>query len=287
MALRYEQGTFLSFDAKKLLYRLYLPPEDWPGKTILVILHGHGEHSGRYEKFAKFLQNEELGIAAFDFRGHGRSEGDEVYVDSFEEYLEDVSAFFDFLQSKHRIGRNIILLGHSMGGLAAAHWAIRFPARLQGLILSSPCLGLTVPGFLLKLNDFLSAWAPKFLYRNPVYPPHLTHNPEEVKDYKKDPLIKRKMSARLLSEEILYMKHLERLESVTLPFPVFILAAGLEKVVDPQKTRGFFEKLSAPVKEMKIFENFYHEIFNELGQDQVFEALIHAIRIIRKTTPAE
>lgn len=287
MPLRYEQGMFPSFDAKKLFYRLYLPRAGLGEKYLLVILHGHGEHSGRYEKFATFLQNEEIGIGVFDFRGHGRSQGPRVYIDSFEEYLRDISCFVDFLNSKHGMENNGILLGHSLGGLAAVHWALRFPARLKGLILSSPCLGLNIPRFFLGFNNFLNAWMPKFLYQNPVYPPYLTHNPKEVEHYKKDPLIKRKISVRLLSQMVSYMKNLEKLPRVNFPFPVFVLASGLEKVVDSKKTFQFFERLEAPAKEMKVFPNFYHEIFNELGQEQAFDALKEAIRVIRNAAGQE
>ena len=263
-------GTFRGGGGISFFYRTFENPE---ALDTLVILHGHGEHSGRYEKFARILEKERLSIALFDMRGYGRSEGREVTVDSFEEYISDLTAFLDFLEKTYGAKKKIFLLGHSLGGLVAVHWALRFQDRLKALFLSSPFLGLRLPPPLVCLNSFLMRVCPDFIYQNPVYPPHLTHNPEEVRNYKSDPLIKRKISVRLLDQVLKYQAKLNAMEPVRVSFPVYVLAAGLEKVVDLDRTRSFFQKLEAPHKEMKIFDGFYHEIFNELDQGKAFDFL--------------
>ena len=263
-------GTFQGAGGVRLFYRYFECPN---AVGTLVILHGHGEHSGRYEKFARILEETRLSIAVYDGRGFGQSEGRDYYVDSFEEFLEDLTAFDQFLQNTHPPQGKIYLLGHSLGGLVAVHWALRFPERLRALFLSSPFLGLRLPAPLLWLNAFLNRCSPGLIYKNPVYPPHLTHNPEEVRHYKADTLIKRKISVRLLSEVLKYQLQLAAMDRFRFPFPVYILGAGLEKVVDLEKTKSFFQKLEAPRKEMKIFDGFYHEIFNELGQEKAFNFL--------------
>ncbi len=264
------EGTFSSFDGRKLFYRYYLRKES---RATLVILHGHGEHSGRYENFFPLLESLNISIAVYDFRGHGRSEGPEVFISNFNEYLNDVTSFVSFLEKEYGLSGKILLLGHSIGGLTAVYWALQHPQKIRGLVLSSPCLGLRLPNFLIQFNSLLNRMCPTLLYQNPVYPPHLTHNTEEVKTYRKDAYIKRKMSVSLLAESLKWMRQLESVPSFEFPFPVFILMAGLEKVVDAEKTCLFFDKLKAPHKEIKVFEGFYHEIFNELGQEKVFDAL--------------
>ncbi len=275
-------GYFQGAGGIRLFYRYF----QCPGAVdTLVILHGHGEHSGRYEKFFPILQDQHLSIGVYDARGYGLSEGREVYVESFEDYLRDLTEFIRFLQEAHGQKGKIYLLGHSLGGLVAVHWALRFPERLRALFLSSPFLGLRLPGFLILMNSLLNRWNPGFIYRNPVYPPHLTHNPEEVRNYRADKLIKRKISVRLLDQMLLYQTKLEAVERFRFPFPVYIMAAGLEKVVDLERTQSFFRRMEAPRKEMKIFDDFYHEIFNELEQEKAFDFLKFCIADARNVIP--
>lgn len=276
--LSYEEGTFRTFDDLKLFYRIYSEPKttDW-----LLILHGQGEHSGRYQKFASRLEGENLSIAVFDHRGHGRSEGKDVYLESFQDYLKDVSAFTIFLKNRSQTDPNVFLFGNSLGGLTAVHWACQFPGQLSALILSSPCLGLRQPQWIFYFNHLFNFFYPEFLYRNPIYPPFLTHDPKEVEKYKKDDLVKRRITVRLLDEMVNATRFLETGERYDFPFPVYILTAGDERIVDPLKTKLFFDKIHCPKKELKIFPNFYHEIFNETSQDEAFKTLKACLRASR------
>ncbi|HTL48601.1 MAG TPA: lysophospholipase [Verrucomicrobiae bacterium] len=265
-----EQDFFQAQDGTKLFYRYYANPD---AKRTMIIVHGHGEHCGRYHKFVRHLETQKISLAMYDARGMGRSGGREVYIDSLDRFVDDLTAFRDFLRKRHGVNGKIILFGHSLGGLVAVHWAKRFPEEIACLILSSPCLGLKLSSFLIAFNAMLNRIHPRLVYANPVYPPHLSHNPEEIEAYKKDPLIKRKISVRLLAEMITYGRKIDAEPAFDFPFPVYILMSGLEKVVDREKTKAFFDKVKSPHKEMQIFEGFYHEIFNELGQEKVFEVL--------------
>jgi alpha-beta hydrolase superfamily lysophospholipase len=219
------------------------------------------------------LRENHVAVATFDFRGHGRSEGEAVSVESFSNYLADVTAVHSFLQNRYGVPQKINLLGHSMGGLVALHWGLQHSDKILKLILSSPFLGLVVPEWFLVLNQFLRSFAPEFRYPNPVNPLFLTHDPGEVKKYREDKLIRRKISVRLLSEMIVYASKIEAMDLIQVPYPVHLLLAGNEKVVDRTKTELFYEKLHAPLKEKVVFDGFYHEIFNERGQDRVFDVL--------------
>lgn len=261
----------------RLFYKYYQVPG---ARRCCLILHGHGEHSGRYEKMQTVLESEGISMAIFEYRGQGRSEGTDVYVDSFNDYIEDVSRFLFFLEGKYDWKEPFILLGHSLGGMIALYWARKFPDKIKALVLSSPCLGLKLPAFLVGLNNILNRVAPKMIYGNPVYPPHLTHNTQEMETYKNDPYIKRKISVRLAHEMILYGLELDRLDKVKFPFPVYMLTAGMEKVVDGEKSSRFFDKLEVPEKRSKIFEGFYHELFHERDQDKAFDVLRGYLRLI-------
>ena len=276
------EDFFLSGRCK--LYSRFYPAEN--PRAICVTLHGHGEHSGRYEKFQKILASESISYAIFDYRGQGRSEGRDVYVDSFQDYLGDVSVFLQYLEHRFGVKEKIILHGNSLGALAAVHWAMVFPEKIRGMILSSPCFGLDLPEPLLLFNTLMNRVAPSFVYKNPVYPPHLTHDPDEMRLYQKDALIKRKISARLLYEMISYGRRLDAVPHFDFPFPVYMMAAELEKVVDGAKVKAFFEKINAPDKKLEMFPGFYHELFHELEQDRAFETLRSYLRLICERTKA-
>jgi alpha-beta hydrolase superfamily lysophospholipase len=265
-----ETGFFYASDGKKLFYRCNSPRDH---QDRLIILHGHGEHSGRYVKFFDRLLPFRGMIAASDMRGQGHSEGRQGHIDDFDDLLADVSAFITFLNGRFGAEKNIVLLGHSFGGLVAVHWALRNPGKLRKLILSAPCLGLKLPRPLVAFNRLLDGFAPQFIYRNPVYPPFLTHDSQEIRRYKADPMIRRKISVRLVSEMLSYAAKLEAVKEVEFPFPFYMLLAGDEKIVDGAKSLKFYEKVRAPQKRLEIYSGYYHEIFNEVGQDKVFETL--------------
>ncbi len=264
------EGFFLGEGGTRLFYRYFDPGA---ARHTLIILHGHGEHCGRYQKFFSQLRGLDLSVALFDFRGHGRSEGAEVSVHCYDQYLHDVSNFVEFLKERFGIPSPVYLLGHSAGGLMAILWALRNPESVRKLILSAPLLGIRAPRLMFALNNCLDRVFPHFVYQNPIYPPHLTHDRSEILQYRKDPFIKRKISVRLVSEMLSYTAQLEKTERFEVPFPVCGFLAGEERIVDNRKTKLFFGKLKAPELRIETFAGFYHEIFNEVGQNEVFRML--------------
>ena len=206
-------------------------------------------------------------------RGCGRSEGPEAYVENFDLFLKDLTSFLAFLQGEFKNRGKLILFGHSLGGLIAFHWALANQGLIKGLVLSSPCFGLRLPPVLVSLIRFLNRICPKFYFKKPVYPVHLSHNLEEIKRYEKDPLIRRKISVRLLEQMLTYSNKLNAGQRYLLSMPVFMILSGMEKVVDLEKTLSLYDQIESPKKDKIVFEGFYHEVFNELGQDKAFEVL--------------
>jgi len=242
-------------------------------KRLLVLLHGLGEHSLRYEKFHRHFQDHQIGVAIYDHPGHGRSEGREVYVDHFDELVDNFRCFHSHIRSQHQFESPLTLMGHSLGGLIALYAADRYGELVDQLVLSVPCLGVFVPKVLMGINQVLDYFMPQYVFNNPVYPAHLSHCPEEVQKYQKDELIKRKISVRLFREMVTYMALLERRESIALAMPVYLFLAGDDRIVDNRAIQRVYTKLDCPDKEQFVFDGFFHEIFNELGQQEAFSKL--------------
>ncbi|MFA7255919.1 MAG: alpha/beta fold hydrolase, partial [Candidatus Omnitrophota bacterium] len=191
------QDHFKSRDGTKIFYRFYPVPG---ARHTVVMLHGYGEHSGRYEKFPGKMKGLSAQFAVMDFRGMGRSEGARGDIRSFDDYLRDTTAFIEHLRKKHSIPPKFILFGHSLGGLVAMCWAMKNPEPVKLLILSAPFLGLRFSGILRPLNRLMVLFAPRFVYKNPVRSASLSHDPAEIAAHRKDPLILRHISARLIEE---------------------------------------------------------------------------------------
>ena len=264
-----KEGLFWTRDGERLYYRFQ---EAKSNQKLLLLIHGHGEHSGRYLKFFEQLKGLEQPIAAFDLRGCGRSSGHPVFVSNFEEYLSDVTDLVKFLRDRYRVTGPLDLFGHSLGGLIATLWAGQNQFEISKLILSSPFFGMHFPGLTGGVAAVLNRWFPRWALQNVVRPPSLTHDLNEVEKYRSDPLIQHKITVRLAYE--MYQRTLRfQRQIMRFSFPVFILMAGDDRVVDSKATRQFFSRLQAPEKDLTEFPGFYHEIFNEVEQSRVFERL--------------
>lgn len=268
--MRWLEGTFKGYDGANLFYRLFEPARP---RHTLVILHGYGEHSGRYLKFPEMLRVDAVRVAVMDLRGMGRSGTNVPEAETVEEFLKDVDCFSAHLRQFHGVTDPLIVLGHSMGGLLALEWALLHPEAVKRLILSAPFLGLKGLRLCRLFNAILRLFLPGYVYRNPVLPKFLSHDVDEVNAYRNDPLIKRSISAALIGSIMERIVRLHARETVTLPFPAHFLTAGEERIVDPDAVRTLFDRLAAPRKEWTGFEGFYHEIFNETGQGRAFNVL--------------
>lgn len=264
------EGFFKSYDGSELFCRIFEPPKI---RHTLVILHGYGEHTGRYLKFSEKLKDSPVRLALFDCRGMGRSAPRSPDARSTDDYQKDIDFFIGHLRAKFGFNGKIILMGHSLGGLLAVEWGMAHPEAIKRLILSAPFLGLKGLPLLRALNAAVKFILPSHIYYNPVMPSGLSHDPAEVEKYQKDPLIKRNIPARLIGSIMDRLVCLQKKETVTMMFPVHVLTAGRDRIVDLKAARRFFDRLVAPLKEFTEFEGYYHEIFNETGQDRVFKVL--------------
>ena len=198
------------------LHLRHWPPVGAPWATVLVV-HGIGEHSGRYERTGRLLAEAGLDVHAFDIRGHGLSGGRRVYVRRWDDYLDDLEGR---LAAVRQPGRPLVLFGHSMGALIALTYACSDRPAPDLLVLSAPPLEASVPGWQRAVAPVLSRVAPTFALANPIAGEQLSRDPAVGTAYFADPLVQPRSTTRLGAELFKAMKrgrtHLDRLHTPTL-----------------------------------------------------------------------
>lgn len=236
------------------------------GGTVVVV-HGLGEHSGRYARFVSELSEKGLKVVTFDLPGHGKSPGVRGHL-----RFSDV---FDILDELTRNIGTHVLFGHSLGGLIAVRYVQeRYRGDLKGLVISAPAL--TFPRKVSQITKTLlkvaATLVPILTVDNGIDPSHLSRNEKAVEAYKTDPLVHRKISLALVVE---ILKNIEeafkKVERVRVP--TLLLLGTEDKVVPPEGSRRFFELLKVE-KEKVEFPGAYHEIFEDPEYQNVFYEMV-------------
>jgi len=230
-------------------------------KARLVIAHGLGEHSGRYGNVIERLLPRGISVWVPDLRGHGQSEGRRGHVLNFMQYLTDLKSMLE-LAREGMIGNcNCFLLGHSMGGLISIYYAQRYPELIDGVVASSPALGMVieVPAAKKILGSLMSYLWPSLTMGNELDAGKISHDHA----YRNDPLVHDRVSTRFFTELMAAMETVTQQIS-SLKVPILMQVAGDDHLVNARTAAQFFEKLETPDKTLHVYEGLYHEIYNEL-----------------------
>ncbi len=269
--MRQNEGYFTGTGNIKLYWRCWLP--DGQPKAVILAVHGLGEHISRYNNLVNNVVPMGYAVYGPDHYGHGKSEGTRVFVPRFQVYLDDLKTFYDTVK-KDNPGLKVFLLGHSMGGLIATAYTVEHQQELAGLIVSAPALkaGESFTSSTVALAKVLSAIAPR-LGVQALDSAYLSHDKAVVEAYDKDPLVYRgKITARLGSELFTAMSRLEQ-QLPTITLPVLIMQGSEDRFVNKEGSKLLYTKAGSPDKTLKIYDGFYHEIFNEPDRARVFADL--------------
>ncbi len=247
-------------------------PADKPLGTVLLV-HGLGEHAGRYGEVAAHLHQWGFAVRAYDQQGHGQSEGARGDLLRPGSLQADLCRVIDDTRQRPALASApLILLGHSMGGLVVARTLAEQLRPVDAAVLSSPALG-AFPNLLQKmLLATLPRVVPHLRVDNGLKAEFVSRDPDVVKAYKADALVHRRISAGLAawilenSEKTLHAA--EKWE-----VPTLLLYAGQDKLVNAQASADFAYAAPQTVVQAQCFEGMYHEIFNDLYRAQVFNAL--------------
>lgn len=256
-----ETDRFTSSDGTTLFYRKFVPEKE---RFRIVVSHGLGEHSGRYGHVVDTLCPMGASLWIPDHRGHGRSQGRRGHINAFDDYLKDLKILIEMAGMDRTDGLPLLLLGHSMGGLIALSFVRKYPGHVDGLIVSSPLLGVPKPPspVLKAIARILSMVWPTMLMDNQLDPALISHDGAEVRAYVQSKWVHSKISARWFTR---CMAEIDATggspEAIDTPFLMQI--AGDDQLVSAPAALAYFDTLTVADKTLFHYENLYHEIYNE------------------------
>ena len=259
-------------------------------RARLAIVHGYGDHSGRYMEFMTWLAARGVACHAFDLRGHGRSAGTRGYVRRWDDYLDDLRAFFAQPEVAASQGRAeaapLFVLGHSHGGLIVAAAGVRglLPPQVAGCILSAPYFVncLNVPRLKAAAAHVLNVVLPWLRIKSGVRPELMSADPAQVEQSRADPLLLRSATPRwFLTHRLVQAEVLARAGEFTLP--VMTLYGDADPIADPRGAIEFHARAGSADKTLVMHPGFRHEPFREAGRQRVFADVLAWIE--RHVTP--
>jgi alpha-beta hydrolase superfamily lysophospholipase len=231
-----------------------------------LLVHGLGEHSGRYLALAEWLQAGGDTVHAYDQRGHGLSSGARGHIARPMQLVEQLVEVIEGLATP------VHLFGHSLGGLVAAAAVARGLIQPRALVLSSPALALPLKPWQRTAVRWLPRIAPDLTLGNGLDTDQLSHDPQVVDAYRNDPLVHDRISARL--GEFLATEGRRVIDRAPQwSTPTLLLYAGADRLVDPTGSCAFAAAAPKDSVQSVEFPTLRHEIFNELAREPVFMAL--------------
>ena len=245
-------------------------------RGTVLITHGIAEHSECYSHVAEALAKEGWAAFAWDLQGHGKSEGKRGYVKNFKEFPRDLKTIIEKIKNDGSLKANpFFLVGHSMGGLITLS-ALAFESLppIAGAVFSSPALGIAVE--VPKIKEMASHWInslwPTLTLSNEVKYPDLSRDPQMVDSYSKDSLRHTKVSAPL------YLGMVEEMSRVIanpqkITTPVYFQIAGEDKITSAQTSLDFYKTLECE-KKLSLYQDSYHEIYNDINKKETIDDLI-------------
>jgi alpha-beta hydrolase superfamily lysophospholipase len=262
-----QSGSFTAADGNKMFFQSWSPSGN--PEMVIALVHGLGEHSGRYQHWARKFCEESIAFAAFDLRGHGLSEGKRGNIPSLEVAFSDIGLFLERVEVIFP-DTPVVLYGHSLGGNLAVNYVLSRDSNLAALVMTSPWLQLSapVPNYKKMLAHLAGSLMPSFIQPSGLDPVYLSRDQKVVHEYRSDPLVHDRISAGLyLSGSHGSEKALSLAGNITMP--VLIMHGTDDGLTSPEGSKSFNGNSGENVT-LKLWDGFYHELHNEPEKDDVF-----------------
>jgi acylglycerol lipase len=266
--MQYTEGKFTGRNNYSLYRQAWLP--DGIPVAVLIVVHGIAEHSGRYANLVNYFVPKGYAVYSFDLRGHGKSDGKRSYIERFSYYLDDLKIFYDKVQEENK-NIKVFLVGHSMGSTIAIDYALEHQNEISGLIVSGATLkaGASIKKASIFMAKILSVILPK-IGVSALSAAGISRDKAVIEAYVNDPLdYTGKLSARTGAELLKTMDNVQsRISELSLP--ILIMHGTADRISDLSSSQMLYDGASSKDKTMKLYEGFYHEIFNDPDCQQVF-----------------
>jgi len=263
----HQEGFFKGVGDANIYYQCWLPEIE--SKAVLMIVHGLAEHSGRYMNVVNYFVSLGYAVYGMDHLGHGKSDGRRLYLQRFDDYTNTLKVYFDLVRN-WQPDKPMFLIGHSMGGLISTVYLFDHQADLTGAVLSGPSVKVpdNISPTTILVGKILSVLMPKFGVIG-LEAEGVSRDPAVVQAYINDPLVYRgKITARLAAELIKETQRVGK-EAAKILLPILIVQGGADRLVDPNGAKMLYAKVGSVDKAIKIYDGFFHEVFNEPEHDQV------------------
>jgi len=268
--MKHFETTLTSKDGLQLFCQGW-EPETEPDACICLI-HGIGEHSGRYTDFAEYMTGRGFAVLSFDLRGHGRSQGPRGHTPSTEAILQDIDLLFKEADRRYPLIPRF-LYGHSLGGMLVIYYSISRKPQVRGVIATSPALRTPLEDQKLKvaLAKTLASIMPATSLPSGLDSNLISRDPEIVRAYQNDPLVHDRASFAMAASSFSAMKWVfER--AGEFPVPLLLVHGTEDQLVDPSGSQDFAKLVSGDCT-LELWEGLYHEPHNEPERLQVLEQI--------------
>jgi alpha-beta hydrolase superfamily lysophospholipase len=267
--MKHSEWEWQSSDRVGLYRQCWAPAGD--AKAVITLVHGFGEHSGRYRHVAEALTSEGYALVSGDHRGHGRSQGLRGHTPSYEQLMNDIAGLL--AEAAQRFpDRPHFIYGHSMGANLTLNYVLRRRPQLDGVVATGPWLRLAFepPRWKAALGRAMDHIYPALQQDTGLDLEGLSRDAAVGRAYAADPLVHSKMSARMFTS--LHAAGLWALEhAAEFPLPLLLMHGGADRITSALASREFAAK--APQCLFKAWDGFYHEIHNEPEQQQIFATI--------------
>jgi alpha-beta hydrolase superfamily lysophospholipase len=267
------ETSYTTPDGLKLYLQAWMPENP---KAGMLLVHGLGEHSGRYGHIVEKLNKLGLAVFTFDGRGHGKSaEGKPTaYFDSYEDYLKDIDALFGKVKG-YLPGKPAFLYGHSMGGGLVAAYVLKYKPQAAGVIMSSPAIKEAegTSYLLITLSGLINKLLPKSKVLK-LDVAGVSRIPEEVEKYKTDPLIYQENIPTRTGYELYQMMQYIQNQAENFELPFLLIHGDADRLTNPKGSELLAKKAKSADRTFRIFPGGYHELINDSDREEVMKVIV-------------